>query len=75
MKLKGYYVSLDDNRQCDRCGEEVSIQCFRGNLRGWEEVSSPHFKVETNLEFLKKLRRWCYRCNKPMEIKYRIQNS
>ena len=73
MKLKGYYINLDDNRQCDHCGEEVSIQCLRGNLRGWEDVSSPHFKVETNLEFLKKFRRWCYKCNKHMEIKYRLQ--
>ena len=51
MNLKGYYISLDDNKQCDHCGGEVSIECFRGNLRGWEDVPSPHFRVETNLNF------------------------
>lgn len=75
MKPKGYYISLDDNRQCDHCGGEVSIQCLRDNLGYWQELSSPHFRVETNPEFLKKLRRWCHKCNKPMEIKYSIQNS
>ncbi len=55
--------------------KKFQFNALGGVFGGWEEVSSPHFKVETNLEFLKKLRRWCYRCKKPMEIKYRIQNT
>ena len=49
--------------------------CFWDNLGWWEEVSSPHFMVERNPEFLKELRRWCHKCNKPMENKYRLQQT
>jgi hypothetical protein len=71
MNPKGYHINLNDNRQCDNCEEEVLIQIFMGDIRGWEVVPSPSFRVELNLEFLKKFRRWCPKCNKPMEIKYR----
>jgi hypothetical protein len=72
MKAKAYSISLSDNRQCDNCQGEVSIQRITADFGGWEVVSSPSFGVQTNLEFLKKFRRWCCRCNKPSQIKYQV---
>jgi len=76
MKLKHYYISSDENRQCDHCRGKVSIQYLSHGGLWWEKLEHPvFFAVQTNLKFLKVLRRWCDKCNKQMEIKYRIHKT
>jgi hypothetical protein len=73
--MKRYHISLDDNRQCDNCGGETSIQHLSHGL-WWETLPPPLFFMEQpNLNFLWELRRWCDKCNKQMEIKYRLQKT
>ena len=71
MKMKHYHISLDDNRKCDSCGGDTSIQYLSHGL-WWETLKPPvFFAVQTDLKFLKELKRWCGKCEKQMEIKYR----
>jgi hypothetical protein len=68
MEMKRYQISSEENRKCDSCGGETSIQYLSHGL-WWETVKPPvFFAVQTNLNFLKELRRWCEKCNKQMEI-------
>ena len=74
--MKHYYISSDENGQCDDCGAEAAIQYLSHGGLWWQDLKPPvSFAVQTNLEFLKVLRRWCYKCNKQMEIKYRLQET
>jgi len=71
MQVKHYQISSEENRKCDSCGGEASIERLSADSQ-WETLKPPvFFAVQTDLNFLKVLRRWCEKCNKHMEIKYR----
>ncbi len=70
MEVKNYQISSGENRKCDSCGGEASIQRLIADSQ-WETLKPPvFFAVQTDLNFLKVLRRRCEKCNKEMEIKY-----
>ena len=68
--MKHYHIRRDENRKCDDCGADTLVQFFRDGF-GWQTLGSVSFAVQPNLSFLKRFRRWCEKCKKPMEIRYR----
>ena len=69
--MKHYHIRQDENKKCDDCGGETWIQRFREGI-GWERIGPVSFAAQPNLEFLKRFRRWCPKCGKPLRIKYEI---
>ena len=72
--MKHYHIRTDDNEKCDYCGGETPVQFYREGI-GWQTLGIVHFEVQPNLAFLKRFRRWCAECEKPLKIKYQTFES